>query len=129
MREGEAANPRPPPSGRRGRTKQNKALNLLDRLRTYADDVWRFATDPNVPFSNNIAEQAVRMPARSNRKSPVDFVLRTVSKPSVRCVPISRLSTSRMPTSLTHWSSLSKETLPSPVSSNRYFISQPPVPE
>jgi transposase len=62
LAEGEAANPRPPPSGRPGRTKQNKALNLLDRLRTYTNEVWRFATDPNVPFSNNIAEQAVRMP-------------------------------------------------------------------
>lgn len=60
--EGEAANPRAPPSGRRGRTKQSKALNLLDRLRTHADDVWRFTTDHGVPFSNNVAEQAVRMP-------------------------------------------------------------------
>ena len=31
------------------------------RLRTYDEDVWRFASDPNVPFTNNIAEQAVRM--------------------------------------------------------------------
>lgn len=59
---GEAANPRAPPSGRRGRTKQNKAFNLLDRLRTHSDDVWRFMTDHNVPFTNNPAEQAVRMP-------------------------------------------------------------------
>jgi transposase len=59
---GEAANPRAPPSGKRGRTKQSKALNLIDRLRTYADDVWRFMTDPGVPFTNNLAEQAVRMP-------------------------------------------------------------------
>ena len=59
---GEAANPRAPPSGRRGRTKQSKALNLIDRLRDHADDVWRFAADHNVPFSNNVAEQAVRMP-------------------------------------------------------------------
>lgn len=62
LAEGEAANPRAPPSGRRGRTKQSKALNLLDRLRIHADDVWRFTTDHGVPFSNNIAEQAVRMP-------------------------------------------------------------------
>lgn len=62
LAEGEAANPRAPPSGRRGRAKQSKALNLVDRLRTHADDVWRFMTDHNVPFSNNIAEQAVRMP-------------------------------------------------------------------
>jgi transposase len=59
---GEAANPRAPPSGKRGRTRQSKALNLVDRLRDYADDVWRFATDHNVPFSNNVAEHAVRMP-------------------------------------------------------------------
>ena len=31
-------------------------------MRVHADDVWRFMTDHNVPFSNNIAEQAVRMP-------------------------------------------------------------------
>lgn len=62
LAEGEAANPRAPPSGKRGRTKQSKALNLIDRLHIYADDVWRFATDHNVPFSNNVAEQAVRMP-------------------------------------------------------------------
>ncbi len=59
---GGTANPRNPPSGNRGRTRQNKAVNLLDRLRCHADDVWRFATDTNVPFSNNAAEQAVRMP-------------------------------------------------------------------
>lgn len=59
---GEAANPRAPPSGKRGRTRQSKALNLIDRLRDRADDVWRFAIDHNVPFSNNVAEQAVRMP-------------------------------------------------------------------
>jgi len=62
LEDGEAHNPRAPRSGKRGGTKQSKALNLIDRLRIYADDVWRFATDPGVPFSNNVAEQAVRMP-------------------------------------------------------------------
>ena len=62
LAEGEAANPRALPSGKRGKTRQSKALNLIDRLRVHADDVWRFMTDRNVPFSNNIAEQAVRMP-------------------------------------------------------------------
>lgn len=61
LSEGEAANPRAPPTGKRGKTKQSKALNLHDRLRDHADDVWRFLTDPNVPFSNNIAEQIMRM--------------------------------------------------------------------
>ena len=59
---GEAVNPLAPRSGKRGRTRQSKPANLLLRLRTYADDVWRFATDHNVPFTNNLAEQAVRMP-------------------------------------------------------------------
>src|SRR5918996_6520200 len=52
----------PLPSGKRGRTRQSKAVNLLHRLRTYADDVLRFMTDLGVPFTNNLAEQAVRMP-------------------------------------------------------------------
>jgi len=59
---GEAVNPLVPKSGKRGRTRQSKAANLLLRLRLYADDVWRFATDHDVPFTNNLAEQAVRMP-------------------------------------------------------------------
>lgn len=62
LTEGEAANPRAPPSGKRGLIKQSKAANLLGRLRLHADDVWRFMTDQGVPFTNNIAEQAVRMP-------------------------------------------------------------------
>ena len=47
--------------GRRGRPKQSKAHNLLRRLRLYRADVWRFMTDKDVPFTNNLAEQALRM--------------------------------------------------------------------
>jgi transposase len=61
LTEGEALNPRAPPSGKRGRARQSKAMNLLGRLRTYTDDGWRFATDRGFPFTNNIAEQAARM--------------------------------------------------------------------
>lgn len=49
------------PTGKRGRLKQSKAFNLLLRLRNYKDDVWRFMTDVGVPFTNNLAEQALRM--------------------------------------------------------------------
>jgi len=49
------------PTGKRGRQKQSKAFNLLMRLRNYKDDVWRFMTDAGVPFTNNLAEQALRM--------------------------------------------------------------------
>ena len=49
------------PTGKRGRQKQSTQFNLLARLRQYKDDVWRFATDAGVPFTNNLAEQALRM--------------------------------------------------------------------
>lgn len=49
------------PRGKQGRHKQSKAHNLLRRLRQYRDDVWRFMTDAGVPFTNNLAEQALRM--------------------------------------------------------------------
>jgi transposase len=47
--------------GQRGRIKQSKATNLLARLREFRDDVWRFTSQPGVPFTNNLAEQALRM--------------------------------------------------------------------
>ena len=47
--------------GARGRLKQSKAVNLLKRLRDYAQDVWRFMREDGVPFTNNLAEQALRM--------------------------------------------------------------------
>lgn len=49
------------PTGKRGRLAQSKAFNLLRRLRLYRGDVWRFMTDRDVPFTNNLAEQALRM--------------------------------------------------------------------
>lgn len=47
--------------GRRGRIRQSKAANLLRRLREHRQEVWRFMTDVDVPFTNNLAEQALRM--------------------------------------------------------------------
>jgi transposase len=47
--------------GRRGRIKQSKAANLLRRLSQQRQEVWRFMTDVDVPFTNNLAEQALRM--------------------------------------------------------------------
>lgn len=49
------------PDGKPGRYRQSKAFNLLKRLREYRSEVWRFMTDPGVPFTNNLAEQALRM--------------------------------------------------------------------
>lgn len=58
---GHVANPPPPASGKRGRTKKSKAANLRGRLDTYSDAVLRFLTDFHVPFDNNEAERQVRM--------------------------------------------------------------------
>ena len=43
------------------RSEQSKAANLLGRLREHAQDVWRFASHALVPFTNNAAEQLMRM--------------------------------------------------------------------
>jgi transposase len=47
--------------GSRGRLRQSKAANLLKRLREHRQEVWRFMRQAGVPFTNNLAEQALRM--------------------------------------------------------------------
>ncbi|OGU05357.1 MAG: transposase [Geobacteraceae bacterium GWC2_58_44] len=56
----------PPPdesqrNGRRGRLARSKARCLLERLRDYESDVLRFMIEKEVPFSNNQAENDLRM--------------------------------------------------------------------
>ncbi len=57
----------PPPDesqrkqGQRGRLKRSKARNLLERLIKFEGDVLRFMVEPEVPFTNNEAEQNLRM--------------------------------------------------------------------
>ena len=59
---GLAANPPPAPvPGQRGRPKQSKTKNLLDRLARYEADVLAFLHDWRVPFDNNQAERDLRM--------------------------------------------------------------------
>jgi transposase len=54
----------PPPQkqkGKRGAVKKTKTQNLLQRFADHKESILRFATDFNVPFGNNLAEQAIRM--------------------------------------------------------------------
>jgi transposase len=44
-----------------GRTKRRTGDNLLLRLHKFKDDVLRFLVDFKLPFTNNLAEQALRM--------------------------------------------------------------------
>lgn len=63
LAQGFAANP-PPPSPstpRRGRPKKTKALNLLDRMQRHKTAALAFLCDFRVPFTNNHAEQILRM--------------------------------------------------------------------
>jgi len=86
----ELAHPVAQPNAKRGRTKQSKAVNLIGRLRQTSDDVWRFMTQGNVPFTNNLAEQAVRMP---KVKQKVSVCFRTTEGAHTYCVIRSYVAT------------------------------------
>ena len=61
LKAGLAANPPPERTGKRGRPKQSKGKNLVDRLDGHREAVLRFMGDFRVPFDNNQAERDLRM--------------------------------------------------------------------
>jgi transposase len=87
---GELLNPPAPCSGQRGRTRQSEATNLLARLREYENDVLRFTFNSDAPFTNNIAEQAIRM---CKVKQKVSGCFRTLAGAAAFCTIRSYLAT------------------------------------
>lgn len=66
IKQGHEENPAPPPPPpdapkKKGRVKQSKTKNLLDRLDKKRSAVLAFMYDFRVPFTNNEAERAIRM--------------------------------------------------------------------
>ena len=93
VREGEALHPETAQSpGQRGRGKQSIAANLLRRFRLHADPVLRFISNPDVPFTNNVGERAVRMP---KVKQKISGCFRTLAGAEHFCVIRSCLDTLR----------------------------------
>ena len=76
----------------RGRKKHRPGHNLAIRLRDYKDDVLRCLSDPAVPFTNNIAEQDLRM---MKVKQKISGGFRTLAGARIFATIRSILSTAR----------------------------------
>jgi len=84
LAQAQTEHPRVASTGKRGRPQAKpRPPNLIGRLLDYSDDVWRFMTQANVPFTNNLAEQAVRMP---KVKQKVSGCFRTPQGVKTYCV-------------------------------------------
>ena len=71
------ANPVPPrKSWQQGRTPKGKVRSLIDRMVEHRAEILLFLTDFRVPFTNNLAEQSVRM---AKVKGKVSGCLRSTS--------------------------------------------------
>jgi transposase len=70
------------PKNQRGKIAKSDAHNLLERLRTHEEAVLLFAKIAEVPFTNNRAEQALRM---SKVKQKVSGCFRTEKYAKAYC--------------------------------------------
>ena len=85
----------------RGRLKHRPGFNLLARFKTFKDDVLRFLVDFDVPFTNNLAEQDIRM-TKVKMKISGGSAPWPGPKPSPACAPSSRPPESKAATSSKH---------------------------
>jgi transposase len=87
----------PPPDesrakGQKGRIKRSKSRNLLERLRDFEDDVLRFMTIVEVPFTNNLGERDIRM---TKVQQKISGCFRSIEGAKIFCRLRSYLSTCR----------------------------------
>ncbi len=88
-----STNPLPEqPKGKRGRPKRGKRLSLIDRLKEHKGEVCLFVHNLCVPFTNNLAEQSVRM---VKVKTKVSGCFRTLAGASCFAKIMSFLQTAR----------------------------------
>jgi len=80
------------PKGKKGRMKKSKSRNLLERLRDYEQDTLRFMDNEQVPFSNNLGENDIRM---TKVQQKISGCFRSMDGAKIFCRVRSYLSTCR----------------------------------
>jgi len=94
LQEAETECPPPvkPGEKKQGKTARSKARNLLERLRDFENDALRFMDDKAVPFSNNQAENDLRM---TKVQQKISGCFRSMDGAKIFCRIRSYLSTCR----------------------------------